>query len=235
MDRRRALHDLPRHDRLDRAVRRPVRHGLGHHEQLRRPSPPTKNTSLAVVAPGIAEALFATALGLVAAIPAVIAYNKLSRDVDRYAGRLDGFAGEFLAHPVAPARRAGAEPMADVLPQPAERGRRRRPRQHAADGRHQRHADGRRHAGAADHLHGHGAAADGRRAGRPAARRRRRPLSGQDEPLVGQRRSRRARSSSQETRRRRSTRWRRGCRRSPATSPTRGSSCAATRPSTTAG
>ena len=57
----------------------------------------TKNTSLAVVAPGIAEALFATALGLLAAIPAVIAYNKLSKDLDRYAGRLDTFAGEFSA------------------------------------------------------------------------------------------------------------------------------------------
>ncbi|MBK8907380.1 MAG: protein TolQ [Rhodospirillales bacterium] len=57
----------------------------------------TKNTSLAVVAPGIAEALFATALGLLAAIPAVLAYNKLSKDIDIYAGRLEGFAGEFLA------------------------------------------------------------------------------------------------------------------------------------------
>jgi len=57
----------------------------------------TKNTSLAVVAPGIAEALFATALGLVAAIPAVIAYNKLSNDIGRYAGRLEAFAGEFGA------------------------------------------------------------------------------------------------------------------------------------------
>ncbi len=57
----------------------------------------TKNTSLAVVAPGIAEALFATALGLIAAIPAVIAYNKISKDLDRYAARLDGFANEFTA------------------------------------------------------------------------------------------------------------------------------------------
>ncbi|MEQ8503959.1 MAG: protein TolQ [Rhodospirillales bacterium] len=57
----------------------------------------SKNTSLAVVAPGIAEALFATALGLLAAIPAVIAYNKFSRDLDRYAGRLENFAGEFSA------------------------------------------------------------------------------------------------------------------------------------------
>ena len=57
----------------------------------------SKNTSLAVVAPGIAEALFATALGLLAAIPAVVAYNKLSRDLDHYAGRLESFAGEFAA------------------------------------------------------------------------------------------------------------------------------------------
>jgi len=57
----------------------------------------TKNTSLAVVAPGIAEALFATALGLVAAIPAVIAYNKISSDLDRYAKRLENFSGEFGA------------------------------------------------------------------------------------------------------------------------------------------
>ena len=57
----------------------------------------SKNTSLAVVAPGIAEALFATALGLVAAIPAVVAYNKLSGDLDRYEGRLEAFSAEFSA------------------------------------------------------------------------------------------------------------------------------------------
>ena len=57
----------------------------------------SKDTSLAVVAPGIAEALFATALGLVAAIPAVVAYNKLSTDLGRYAGRLEAFAGEFAS------------------------------------------------------------------------------------------------------------------------------------------
>jgi biopolymer transport protein TolQ len=56
-----------------------------------------KNTSLAVVAPGIAESLFATALGLVAAIPAVVAYNKFSTDFGRYAGRLDAFSTEFGA------------------------------------------------------------------------------------------------------------------------------------------
>jgi biopolymer transport protein TolQ len=57
----------------------------------------TKNTSLAVVAPGIAEALFTTALGLVAAIPAVVGYNKISSDLGRYANRLDNFSSEFSA------------------------------------------------------------------------------------------------------------------------------------------
>jgi biopolymer transport protein TolQ len=57
----------------------------------------TKQTNLAVVAPGIAEALFATALGLIAAIPAVVAYNKISNDLGRYGGRLEAFAVEFSA------------------------------------------------------------------------------------------------------------------------------------------
>jgi len=57
----------------------------------------SKDTSLAVVAPGIAEALFATALGLVAAIPAVLAYNKLSSDFGRYVTRLEAFSSEFGA------------------------------------------------------------------------------------------------------------------------------------------
>lgn len=57
----------------------------------------SNNTSLAVVAPGIAEALFATALGLVAAIPAVVAYNGYSNRLGRYAGRLDAFVTEFTA------------------------------------------------------------------------------------------------------------------------------------------
>ncbi len=57
----------------------------------------SSDTSLATVAPGIAEALFATALGLVAAIPAVIFYNKISSDLSRYALRLENFAGEFGA------------------------------------------------------------------------------------------------------------------------------------------
>jgi biopolymer transport protein TolQ len=57
----------------------------------------SKNTSLAVVAPGIAEALFATAIGLVAAIPATIFYNKFAGEVNKQAQRLEGFADEFAA------------------------------------------------------------------------------------------------------------------------------------------
>ncbi|MGI4746302.1 MAG: protein TolQ [Janthinobacterium lividum] len=55
------------------------------------------NTNLSVVAPGIAEALFATAIGLVAAIPAVIAYNKINNDLSRFAARLEAFGTEFGA------------------------------------------------------------------------------------------------------------------------------------------
>jgi biopolymer transport protein TolQ len=57
----------------------------------------SKNTSLAVVAPGIAEALFATAIGLFAAIPAVLAYNKLQGQVAKSQSRLEAFADEFSA------------------------------------------------------------------------------------------------------------------------------------------
>jgi biopolymer transport protein TolQ len=57
----------------------------------------SKSTNLAVVAPGIAEALFATALGLLAAIPAVIFYNKFTHEVSRHAQRLESFADEFSA------------------------------------------------------------------------------------------------------------------------------------------
>jgi biopolymer transport protein TolQ len=56
-----------------------------------------QSTSLAVVAPGIAEALFATAIGLIAAIPATIFYNKFVSDVNKQAQRLEGFADEFVA------------------------------------------------------------------------------------------------------------------------------------------
>ncbi len=55
----------------------------------------SRNTNLSVVAPGIAEALFATAIGLVAAIPAVLAYNKISSDLGRFASRMEGFGSEF--------------------------------------------------------------------------------------------------------------------------------------------
>ena len=57
----------------------------------------SRNTSLAIVAPGIAEALFATALGLLAAIPAVIAYNKFNSDSQRYLARVDNFSKRFLS------------------------------------------------------------------------------------------------------------------------------------------
>ena len=57
----------------------------------------SRNTSLAIVAPGIAEALFATALGLLAAIPAVIAYNKFNSDSRRYFSRVDNFSKRFLS------------------------------------------------------------------------------------------------------------------------------------------
>ena len=57
----------------------------------------SRNTSLAIVAPGIAEALFATALGLLAAVPAVIAYNKFSSDSRKYSGRIENFSKRFLS------------------------------------------------------------------------------------------------------------------------------------------
>ena len=57
----------------------------------------SRNTSLAIVAPGIAEALFATALGLLAAIPAVVAYNKFNSDSKRYVARIDNFCKRFLS------------------------------------------------------------------------------------------------------------------------------------------
>ena len=57
----------------------------------------SRNTSLAIVAPGIAEALFATALGLLAAVPAVIAYNKFTSDSRKYSGRIENFSKRFLS------------------------------------------------------------------------------------------------------------------------------------------
>ena len=57
----------------------------------------SRNTSLAIVAPGIAEALFATALGLLAAIPAVIAYNKFNSDSRKYSARIENFSKRFIS------------------------------------------------------------------------------------------------------------------------------------------
>ncbi len=57
----------------------------------------SRNTSLAIVAPGIAEALFATALGLLAAIPAVVAYNKFSSDSKKYINRIENFSKRFIS------------------------------------------------------------------------------------------------------------------------------------------
>ena len=86
----------PRHRRLGGALRRPVRHGLGIMRSFTAIAG-ANNTSLAVVAPGIAEALFATAIGLFAAIPAVIAYNRLTHGLDRFEARLSRFADRFHA------------------------------------------------------------------------------------------------------------------------------------------
>ena len=57
----------------------------------------SRNTSLAIVAPGIAEALFATALGLLAAIPAVVAYNKFNSDSKKYSSRIENFSKKFIS------------------------------------------------------------------------------------------------------------------------------------------
>jgi biopolymer transport protein TolQ len=57
----------------------------------------SRNTSLAIVAPGIAEALFATALGLLAAIPAVVAYNRFNNDSRKYSQKLESFSKRFLS------------------------------------------------------------------------------------------------------------------------------------------
>ena len=87
---------VSRNRRLDGTVRRSLRHRLGHHDELpvdRR----FEEYSLAVVAPGIAEALFATALGLMAAIPAVVFYNKFSADSSAISQRLYAFSDEFAA------------------------------------------------------------------------------------------------------------------------------------------
>ena len=93
------------------ALRRPVRHRLGHHAvSFSAIAVSKQHEPVSVVAPGIAEALFATAIGLVAAIPAVLAYNKLSTDLARLAAsRIEGFGSGVRRHPVAPKRGAGVD------------------------------------------------------------------------------------------------------------------------------
>ena len=87
----------------------------------------SKSTNLAVVAPGIAEALLATAIGLLAAIPAVIAYNKLTNDANKIVAKLEGFADEFSS---ILSRQVDERENARRAPQPAPQ--RPMPQQHAA-------------------------------------------------------------------------------------------------------
>ena len=136
-----------------------------------------QQATLAMVAPGIAEALIATAIGLFAAIPAVVAYNRYADQVSRLELRYDAFmeelstilqrhAGRGPALAAGPARSGATE---------SEHGRSVHKRQAPPDGRDQRRAVHRRDAGAADHLHDHRAAADPGHQGRPAQGRRRAP------------------------------------------------------------
>ena len=124
----------------------------------------TKDTNLAVVAPGIAEALFATALGLVAAIPAVVGYNRYSAALNSYAVKLQGFATSSRLSCRASSMRGPGNGD--------EAWRRRRASSPAGPAgaafRNQRDAAGRRHARALDRVHGRRAAAHRRRCGRSA-------------------------------------------------------------------
>lgn len=101
----RELDDLDRHTSFPPPWGRSARYiGLfgtvGHHARLHRPGN-AGNATLATVAPGIAEALIATAIGLFAAIPAVVAYNRFAYDIDRFATRFDTFMGGVFQHPPA--------------------------------------------------------------------------------------------------------------------------------------
>ena len=141
----------------------------------------SKNTSLAVVAPGIAEALFATALGLLVAIPAVIAYNKISKDMDRYAARLDDFSSEFSA--IISRQLEGAQlGMGVSVSQGSDRGRRRtRNRPHVG---YQCHPVCRCHAGlAVGYFYGDCTAAHRRRASGSAKAAQTSVITETDEPL----------------------------------------------------
>ncbi len=133
-----------------------------------------QQVTLATVAPGIAEALVATAIGLFAAIPAVIAYNRLSRDIDRIAIQLETFIGcraTSTASPSSwrPSSRSSPTSCSaapETRPREPEHGGRGRTRRQPTASRNERDQHGavhRRHAGAADHLHGHRAADHHRR------------------------------------------------------------------------
>ncbi len=129
-------------------------------------------TNLAVVAPGIAEALLATALGLVAAIPAVMIYNVLARST-AHTARWSAMRRRRSCSSSAAISTAPAAQSAASLTSSASRGVAMAVRlDHGTDDleipRDQRHAVHRRHAGAADHLHGGGAARDGRHRRRPS-------------------------------------------------------------------
>src|SRR5712672_3470403 len=135
-----------------------------------------QTTNLAAVAPGIAEALLATAFGLAAAIPAVVIYNVFARQIAAYRAQLAATSAETLRLASRDLdRRTGAR---KPVPAAAERGTdderpsRPRPGRARRGPRDQRHALHRRDAGPAHHLHGGGAARDGGHLGQPADCRR---------------------------------------------------------------
>ncbi len=96
VDRPRDHDPVSGHHRLHSAVRGPVRHSVGHHELLHGDRRPEERQLLDVVAPGIAEALIATAIGLVAAIPAVMAYNYFLRRIHVFQTEMDAFQSDYL-------------------------------------------------------------------------------------------------------------------------------------------
>ena len=117
----------------------------------------TRDTNLAVVAPGIAEALFATGLGLLAAIPAVIAYNKFSHDLTRFGARLDLFADDFACCSRASLTTDKSDGHVDFRKKTGLTAAPTLP----AHERDQCNPDGRCDAGAADCIHGRRPAIDG--------------------------------------------------------------------------
>ena len=102
---------------LRRAIHRPVRHGLGHHVELRRDLA-GEDTSLATVAPGIAESLAATAYGLAAAIPASIGYNRIGAAYARLGQEMASFVEEralaLISRPAEVAREGGPRRRAEA-------------------------------------------------------------------------------------------------------------------------